>query len=318
MQRMSDSLLDQINKRFTLNLLIQGAATHTFLTSHHLVKDELDSINPKLAVLYDKLTVGAFVGYWYGDVALICGRPKRFWSRVRKPGHPFSRHPLLVQHGAELAEAAKHQALQRAKAKGVSWLPVVNTVQLIGLFLKTSFKEADHSEPLVELAKRATSMIWGIEEGRLQGALTDQVEFGNIRTPSTRHGKVMRALAIGYGGVVRHGSQFTVVAKAVIWPLLSHELVKGTAELVCLHGLNKLDPETYDKVTETADKIEYETWLMQAGSELWRRLLAVLPDDRTLSENLMRIARLRPQPLERLMMAVIEKPDWARQLIAGL
>lgn len=315
---MSENLLDQINKRFTLNLLIQGAATHTFLTSHHLVKNELDNVSPELTILYDKLTVGGFLGYWYGDLVLLCGRPKPFWNHMRQSGHPFSRHPLLVRYGGQLAEAARRQAIERARAKHVSCVPGIHTAQLVAVVLKTYSMEESHNEQLVNLAKRVTYMIWGIGEDRLHAELTDRVEFGHIRKPSTLAGTILRSLAMGYGGVMRQGSQFTVVAKATHWPFLSHELVKGTAELVCLHGLNTLDPETYDKVTEAADKIEYEPWLMQAGSELWRRLLAVLPGHRMLPENLMNIARLGPRPLEHLMLAVIEKPNWARQLIAGL
>ena len=35
----TEELLQQTNKRLTLNLLIQGAAAHSFLTAHHLVVD---------------------------------------------------------------------------------------------------------------------------------------------------------------------------------------------------------------------------------------------------------------------------------------
>ena len=36
-----------------------------------------------------------------------------------------------------------------------------------------------------------------------------------------------------------------VVARAIVWPILCHELVKGTAELICLHGLNTLDDAAF-------------------------------------------------------------------------
>jgi hypothetical protein len=224
----------------------------------------------------------------------------------------------LAKHGGGLANAAKRHAIARARAKHVSTTPGVNGLQLLWLVVETLFRERRHARRLADLAKRATSLMWGIEEDRLDAELTDDIEFGNIREPSTTTGKVIRMAAAGYGGVSRHGSRLKVVAKAQCWPLLSHELVKGTAELVCLHGLNTLDRQTYDRVTEAADRIEYETWQMQAGSELWRRLLALLPRDKTVPDVLMNVARLAPHSLETLVMAVVEKPAWARQLIAAL
>jgi hypothetical protein len=52
---MSDAEMRQeINKRPTLNWLIQGAAQHAGMKAHHLVKAELDVIHPKLLRLYDQ------------------------------------------------------------------------------------------------------------------------------------------------------------------------------------------------------------------------------------------------------------------------
>ena len=65
---MSDELLRQVNKRLTLNLLIQGCAAHSFLTAHHLVKDELERIRPGLTRLYDQLAIAALLNYFIGEV----------------------------------------------------------------------------------------------------------------------------------------------------------------------------------------------------------------------------------------------------------
>ena len=136
--------------------------------------------------------------------------------------------------------------------------------------------------------------------------------------PRTRVGRFVQAAAIGYGGVERRGGRFHVVAKSWNWPTVLHELVKGTAELVCLHGLNGLDDRMYAQVTDEADQIEYETWLLQAGPEMWRRFLAVLPHDRELAEMLMHVARLEPAALEELMLNILEEPDRARRRLRGL
>lgn len=313
-----DELRDHINKRLTLNLLIQGAATHAFLSAHYLVRDQLDALNPKLIPLYDKVTVGGFLSGWCGDLVLILGSPKRFWRRVENGGHLFSGHPLLARHGGALAEASKLHAIARAREKGMSTLPGVHYAQLLGVVIRLAMNERRHTRPLVDLAKQATHEIWGIDQHLLRAALSYETEVGEVRKPETFAGRMFRSAAAGWGGVERRGGRMVVVARAWFWPFLAHELVKGTAELVCLHGLNTLDAQTYDAVIDVTDKIEYEQWTMQAGSELWRRLLKINPPNRTLAETLMRIARLPPLPLEALMLALVEEPEAAADWLGAL
>lgn len=97
-----------------------------------------------------------------------------------------------------------------------------------------------------------------------------------------------------------------------------HELTKGTVELICLHGLNTLDDELYELVTEEADQLEYETWMLQAGSEMWRRFLAAVPEGADLPETLMHLARLDPEPLEDIMIAVARKSPAATEMLERL
>lgn len=315
---MPDDILQEINKRLTMNLLIQGAAAHTFLTAHYLVKDELEAIRPGLAELYDRLVVSAYLAYWIGDVALVHGMPSRFWARAQRIGHPFQHHRLLAMHGGELSNASKRYLLARGACKEVVGVPVINSFQMLWLLTRVRWGERRHKQILTKLAKDAACQIWGIEESRLDAALTVNVRFGNLKPPNTKMGRFLQRFAVAFGGVERRNGQFIVVAKAPIWPILLHELVKGTAELICLHGLNTLDDETYRNVTDEADKIEYEVWLLQAGQEMWRKLLAVMPRARPVAEILMHIARLDPLALEHLMLAVIENPSQARGMLAQL
>ena len=305
-------VLRQTNKRLTLNLLSQGAAMHAFLTAHHLVSDELEAIRPGLVKWYDTLAVSFSLNYFVGSICHVYGLPSWFWNRVHRPSHPFHRHRLLAAHGRQLWRASKRDLFSRAWKKWVIAVPVIHYVQLLLLIAWVAWLERGKRSQLAHLAKRANSLMWGIDQDRLEARLTTNVAFGNLREPKTAAGRLTRAGAVGYGGVERRDGLFKVVAKAWNWPLVTHELTKGTVELICLHGLNTLDDETYEKVTEEADQIEYETWALQSGAELWRRLLAAVPEDQVLSETLMHIARLDPQPLEQLMMAVVEDPKRAR------
>lgn len=308
----------QINKRLTLNLLIQGSSQHAFLTSHYLVRDELAEIDPERLDIYDRFALGGFVQYWCGRSLKLIGSPADFWKNIKNPAHPFAAHPFLVRHGFTLADAARERAFDRCRAKGVSLELGVFSSEIMKLLQVMLQKEVNQKPSLELLAKRATAMVWGIPFDQLDAELTTCVTFGTRAPAQSFAARTLRASAIGYGGVLEENGQFRVVAKAWVWPILSHELTKGVAELICLHGLNTLDADTYSKTLAAADRIEHEPWMLQAGSELWRRLLTLLPTASSMPLVLAHIAKLPPHSLETLMMAIVENPNWARELIASL
>src|SRR5258708_9368978 len=105
----NEVLQDEIQKRLTLNWLIQGAAQHAGVTFHHLVRNELDALDPRLLRLYDQYALINLLQYWHVDSVLLLGWPPRFWRRARsKPGHPFFGHPLLSHYAGMLAASARH------------------------------------------------------------------------------------------------------------------------------------------------------------------------------------------------------------------
>lgn len=314
-----DELRDEINKRLTMNWLIQGAAQHAGMTFHHLVRNELDAIDPKLVRLYDQYALINLLQYWHLEAVLLCGWPPRFWRRAatnRK--HPFFDHPVLSRHGGMLAETSRRRGLERCREKGLSHFPILFQIQATYVIAQLSLREARHSWELVELAKKTVAMVWGISPHQLEAELTRNVAFGNLSPPRTAAGRAMRACAVGYGGVLRRGNSLVVVGKGTNWYLLTKELVKGTAELIGLHGLNGLSDDVYQGVIRAADGVDFEPWMLHTGGELWRRLLAVLPTDRSLAQMLMHLARLPAKSLETLVLAIIEQPEWARELLAGL
>jgi hypothetical protein len=314
-------LRDEINKRFTLNWLIQGAAQHAGMTFHYLVRDELDAIDPELVHLYDQYALINLLQYWSFAGTLGHGWPPWFWKRAAwDPKHPFFHHPLLSRYGGMLAAAARQRGLKRCKEKGFWALRFLFPFQVPNVVRPLRRKEAGHAQALVALAKKAVTMVWGIPPHRLEAKLTTQTDVapGHLSTPRTACGLSMRLCAVGYGGVMRRGDSLVVIGRGTNWQLVAKELVKGTAELICLHGLNRLTDDIYRQVIAAADGVDYEPWMLQTGGELWRQLLTVLPSGRPVAEMLMHLARLPARTLETLMLAVIEQPSLAGEFLAGL
>jgi hypothetical protein len=312
-------LRDQINKRLTLNWLIQGAAQHAGMTFHHLVRDQISALDPRLLRLYDQFALVNLLQYWNLDAALLLGRPSAFWRRAAtQHTHPFFGHPLLSRFGGMLAESARSRALERCREKGVTRLPIILSVQAMRVLNRVQAVESPHHRRLIELAKEMASRVWGIPLERLDADLVPKVMVGDLIRPRTVRFKILLAAVVGLGGVENRDGTLVVVARGTNWQLLAKELVKGTAELICLHGLNTLNDETYERVIDAADWVEYEPWMLQTGGELWRRLLAVIPTGRAIAQVLMHLARLPPGSLHSLLEAVIERPQWAGELLGGL
>jgi hypothetical protein len=315
---MSDEVLE-IHKRLTLNWLIQGASQHAGMTFHHLVRDELNALKPGLLRLYDQFALIDLLQYWHTQATVVFGWPPKFWRQAAtKPSHPFFGHSLLSKYGGMLAEAGRQRALERCKEKDVARLPFAFSYQTALLVLRLRKLEAPHRARLIQIARQSASIVWGIPTERLSGGLTDRIVLGDmIPAPGVR-GAIMRFCTIGYSGVVQRRDSLMVVAKATNWHVLAKEFVKGTAELICLHGLNHLSDDTYRRVMDATDKLELEPWMLQSGGELWRRLLASIPDGRPLARVLMHLARLPPRALEAMIAAVIERPEWAQGRLAEL
>ena len=279
------------------------------MTFHHLVRDELGALNPKLLHFYDQYALINLLQYWQVETTLLLGSPKRFWGHAAtKRDHPFYGHPLLSKYGGMLAETGRQRGLDRCKEKGFTRLPVVFSLQAQRVIQQLGKLEEPHRFELAQLAKRTASMVWGIPEERLDGLLTPRVLVPADMPPAlTVGGSIFRAGIVGLGGVARRNDQLIVVARGTNWQLLAKELVKGTAELICLHGLNQLSDNTYHRVIHVTDRLDLEPWKLQSGGELWRRLLAALPADRPIAHVLMQLARLPAGTLESVIAEVIEQ-----------
>jgi len=316
---MNDEQL-QVQKRLTLNWLIQGAAQHAGMTFHHLVRDELSALNPKLLRFYDQYALINLLQYWQVEATLLLGSPARFWKEAAtKRDHPFYGHPLLSKYGGMLAETSRQRGLERSKEKGFTRIPIAFSFQALSVIQHLSKLEEPHRLELAQLANRTASMVWGIPQERLDSQLTPRVVVPQDLPPArTVGGSMFRAGIVGLGGVVRRDDQLIVLARGTNWQLLAKELVKGTAELICLHGLTNLSDDAYDRVIHITDRIDLEPWMLQSGGELWRRLLAALPADRAIAYVLMHLAKLPPGVLEAVIAEVIEQTESASRTLAAL
>jgi hypothetical protein len=95
--------------------------------------------------------------------------------------------------------------------------------------------------------------------------------------------------AMGNGGniagredVDRQTDPPTVKARAVNFPVLIHELIKGTLELVALHGRNRDEEgneEDFTDIEDSEDTLEKEMWDLRLGPAIWDRIRSTFPED---------------------------------------
>ena len=69
---MDDRIKSHVHMRATMNMLTHGAAVHHMMTIHHMVREELDRIDPALLDLYDKLAAGSVHQYWLVNIRQMC------------------------------------------------------------------------------------------------------------------------------------------------------------------------------------------------------------------------------------------------------
>ena len=117
-----------------------------------------------------------------------------------------------------------------------------------------------------------------------------------------------------------------VVAEGIIFPALVHEVVKGIMELLSHQGLVGLKPEEQKAVYQQADTLKDEQWLLQIGSELWRRFNGIaqeflkdIPEEETENFSLSHIvAMVNQQPpdiVNDFMEKVVNSPEEALQAL---
>lgn len=106
-------------------------------------------------------------------------------------------------------------------------------------------------------------------------------------------------------------------ARAEMFPLLLHELSKGVMEVLTMHQLSSLEPETLKKVYQHADKYEHEFFHFFVGPAVWRKFLKSVPQDK-LARVVAALSRLKSKEVTAFIDAVVEDPQMAGQMVNNL
>lgn len=91
----------------------------------------------------------------------------------------------------------------------------------------------------------------------------------------------------GVGGkekVDRNTTPPTIYARAINFPILVHEIIKGVMELFAVQGQPE-DQEIATRVSELEDTMEKEIWDLRLGPAIWDRIRSQFPEEIVVDEN---------------------------------
>lgn len=83
-------------------------------------------------------------------------------------------------------------------------------------------------------------------------------------------------------GPEEEGGPGKVIARGINFPVLVHELIKGTLELFALQGRPEGD---FTDIEDTEDTLEKEMWDLRLGPAIWDRVRSQFPEDILTDEN---------------------------------
>jgi hypothetical protein len=114
----------------------------------------------------------------------------------------------------------------------------------------------------------------------------------------------------------------TIKARAINFPILVHELIKGMMELFSHQGEPE-DKDLFQQVMQHEDTLEKEMWDLRLGPAIWDRIRNQFPDDILTDENkveiqnylLVEIFRLPARRFLTLMKEVISGSDTGKRLL---
>ena len=108
----------------------------------------------------------------------------------------------------------------------------------------------------------------------------------------------------GKESVDRETEPPTIHAKAVNFPILIHELIKGVMEVVAIQGRPKDDEGNemdFSDVESSEDTLDKEMWDLRLGPAIWKRVRNQFPEETLLEEDKYRLQLI-------LFSHIIQKP----------
>ena len=112
-----------------------------------------------------------------------------------------------------------------------------------------------------------------------------------------------------------------IEAKAWIFPLLVHELIKGAMELAASSwGEGHLDFEEQKHVIDRADTVEGEMWGMRLGPGMWEKFLDCIdPKDYSIKQWLFReLTKLSANEFHKFMKEILSQSGKCKEVISHL
>jgi hypothetical protein len=85
-------------------------------------------------------------------------------------------------------------------------------------------------------------------------------------------------------GPEEEGGPGKVIARGINFPVLVHELIKGTLELFALQGRPEGEID-FEDVESSEDTLEKEMWDLRLGPAIWDRVRSQFPEDILTDEN---------------------------------
>jgi hypothetical protein len=124
---------------------------------------------------------------------------------------------------------------------------------------------------------------------------------------------MMQAMMGGGGGepqvggkesVDRETNPPTIKARAVNFPILIHELIKGVMEVVAIQGRPRDEEgneEDFSDIESSEDTLEKEMWDLRLGPAIWNRVRSQFPEETLIEEDKYRLQLI-------LFSHIIQKP----------
>lgn len=169
-------------------------------------------------------------------------------------------------------------------------------------------------------AMMGTDQGGGGQQGGRQPQRPQQGGEGNQNQPQMPQGHMQggggNPNMAGRQDIDRNTNPPTIRAIGVNFPVLVHELIKGTLELFAIQGRPESE-EDYAEVEASEDTLAKENWDLRLGPAIWNRIRAMYPEDILADEDkfeiqnylLVEIFKLPPKKFFVFMREVLMATD---------